>query len=207
MARRAIGTCLWRTSCQKDGLSPGLGFSHSSSTMLRSATWRVARLASLRTHTPTRLLRTATVWQSSSKDRATGVDPGYTATQDTTQQQPPQPARPSTSTDPFPLPFDPRLQGLSLASEHQSHGLSEGDVDQPIPLRVPGREPGKESREVKIARLIYQTRKRGTLETDILLSTFAKDELRTLSDEEVDEFDRVSTAFNTMCSAHESLAS
>ena len=31
----------------------------------------------------------------------------------------------------------------------------------------------------------------GTLESDLLLSTFAKDELKTMSEEELKEFDRV----------------
>lgn len=136
---------------------------------------------------------------SSASDRGEGVDPGYTATAETVRQPPPAEAASSRAgpdtklssiNDPFPLPFDPRLQDVNLSSEHQSDGLVDG-TQEPVPLRVPGREPGKESREVKIARLVYQTRKRGTLETDLLLSTFAKRELRQLSNEEVDEFDRV----------------
>lgn len=77
-----------------------------------------------------------------------------------------------------------------MSSEHQNEGLING-VEEPVPLRVPGREPGQETREVKVARLIWQARKRGTLEADLLLSTFAKKELKQLSDEEVDEFDRL----------------
>lgn len=123
-----------------------------------------------------------------------GVDPGYGEAK---SAPPSEEAKPSSTSDPFPLPFDPRLQGLSLSSEHQSEGLrGDGhiilDGEVPVPLRVPGRELGQETRDVKVARLIYQTRKRGTLETDLLLSTFAKEHLRAMSDEEVDEFDRVS---------------
>lgn len=103
--------------------------------------------------------------------------------------------------DPYPLPFSPDIvdlnnadsgpesgpeskwAGLNLASERQTVD----DVD--APMRVPGRE--SEERETKIARLVYQCRKRGTLETDLLLSTFAKKELKNLPNEELDEFDRV----------------
>lgn len=104
--------------------------------------------------------------------------------------------------DPYPLPFSPDIvdlnnadsgpetgpqskwAGLNLASERQTVD----DVD--APMRVPGRET--EDRDIKIARLVYQCRKRGTLETDLLMSTFAKKELKNLPNEELDEFDRVS---------------
>ncbi|PWN90614.1 DUF339-domain-containing protein [Acaromyces ingoldii] len=128
----------------------------------------------------------------SSDNRGSVADPGYGTPK---SPAPTSTAKPSGTSDPFPLPFDPRLQGLSLASEHQSEGLSANGValngEEPIPLRVPGRELGMETRDVKVARLIYQARKRGTLETDLLLSTFAKEHLRSLSDGEVDEFDRL----------------
>ena len=42
------------------------------------------------------------------------------------------------------------------------------------------------------ARLVYQARKRGMLEGDLLLSTFARDNLATMSHEELLEFDKVS---------------
>ncbi|PWO00985.1 DUF339-domain-containing protein [Tilletiopsis washingtonensis] len=63
------------------------------------------------------------------------------------------------------------------------------DPETPVPLRVPGRGPDDETREKRIARLVYQARKRGTLETDLLLSTFARDHLHQLPDAEVIEFD------------------
>jgi succinate dehydrogenase assembly factor 2 len=106
-----------------------------------------------------------------------------------------------TLSDPYPLPFSPDIvdlnnadsgpesgpqskwAGVNLASDRQTLD----DVD--APMRVPGRET--EDRTTKIARLVYQCRKRGTLETDLLLSTFAKKELNNLPNEELDEFDRV----------------
>lgn len=131
--------------------------------------------------------------QPSSKDGSTGIDPGYSTTKQTIEQDRKEPEyapKPSTASDPFPLPFDPRLQGLSMSSEHQSEGLMNG-VEEPIPLRVPGREIGDETRENKVKRLIWQARKRGTLEADLLLATFAKKELAKLNEEELDEFDRL----------------
>ena len=92
-----------------------------------------------------------------------------------------------TLSDPFPLPFskelDPkqRAEGVNLASERQGvEGMS-------VPIRVPNRE--NEPRPRLLARLQYQCRKRGTLETDLLLSTFAQSELASLPDEELHELD------------------
>lgn len=42
-----------------------------------------------------------------------------------------------------------------------------------------------------LARLQYQCRKRGTLETDLILSTFAQKELAHLSDRELHELDQL----------------
>jgi len=41
------------------------------------------------------------------------------------------------------------------------------------------------------ARLVYQSRKRGTLESDLLLSTFARDHLETMEEAELREYDKV----------------
>ena len=100
--------------------------------------------------------------------------------------------------DPYPLPFSPDVVDLNNAKgnpESKWNGVNLASERQNIdgvdaPMRVPGREG--EDRTTKIARLVYQCRKRGTLETDLLLSTFAKKELHTLPEEELDEFDRVS---------------
>jgi hypothetical protein len=143
------------------------------------------------------------------RDVGTGADPGYSAPSSTakTDAEPEQPPASLDHTDdPFPLPFDPRLQGLSLSSKSQTDKLpgavdweggppplnaDEMDPETPVPLRVPGRGPDDETREKRIARLVYQARKRGTLETDLLLSTFARDHLHQLPDAEVIEFDLV----------------
>ncbi|KAK9429028.1 Flavinator of succinate dehydrogenase-domain-containing protein [Lipomyces doorenjongii] len=53
------------------------------------------------------------------------------------------------------------------------------------PLPRPG-----ESIEHKRARLLYQSRKRGILETDLLLSRFAKTYLNSFNAEQLEEYDR-----------------
>ncbi|KAG9296862.1 hypothetical protein G9A89_006817 [Geosiphon pyriformis] len=45
------------------------------------------------------------------------------------------------------------------------------------------------TRQKRIARLTYQSRKRGILETDLLLSTFASLHLKNLTDTQLDEYD------------------
>lgn len=100
----------------------------------------------------------------------------------------------SNFADPFPLPFskemDPAMRreyeaedGIDLASEQQ------GVEGMYVPIRVPNRD--NEDRPRLLARLQYQCRKRGTLETDLLLSTFAHEELRRLPDDELHELDRL----------------
>lgn len=86
--------------------------------------------------------------------------------------------------DPFPLPFSPELdpaKNIDLVSRSQRvEGVS-------VEPRVPGRT--NEDRKTKLARLQYQCRKRGTLEADLIISTWAREELPTLSDAELDELD------------------
>jgi succinate dehydrogenase assembly factor 2 len=56
---------------------------------------------------------------------------------------------------------------------------------------LPPLERHNESEETLRARLVYQSRKRGTLESDLLLSTFARDFLPTMTVEEMQEYDKV----------------
>ncbi|EFX04310.1 tpr repeat protein [Grosmannia clavigera kw1407] len=53
------------------------------------------------------------------------------------------------------------------------------------PLRRVGEDP-----TTKRARLLYQSRKRGTLESDLLLSTFAAQHLGSMTAAQLDEYDR-----------------
>ncbi|KAK8844748.1 hypothetical protein IAR55_006598 [Kwoniella newhampshirensis] len=88
--------------------------------------------------------------------------------------------------DPYQLPLsNPDL--ASLASRSTS-ALSENseEWDMPQPLDRTG-----EDEQTLRARLIYQTRKRGTLETDLILSTFARDELPRMTVEEMLQFDKL----------------
>lgn len=87
----------------------------------------------------------------------------------------------SSFVDPFSLPLSP--ENLVAKS------------DEGLPLRVP-RE--NESIPTLRARLIYQSRKRGTLEADLLLGTFANEYLMSMSEEDMREFDRVSPMFHSM---------
>lgn len=81
------------------------------------------------------------------------------------------------SADPWPLPHTP---------EHLEKTTSAPDTPAPTPLPRPG-EPLENMR----ARLVYQSRKRGTLESDLLLSTFAQERLATMDEAELHEFDKV----------------
>jgi len=79
--------------------------------------------------------------------------------------------------DPWPMPHTP---------EHIASTASPADLPPPKPLPRPG-----EIAETKRARLVYQSRKRGTLESDLLLSTFAQEHLGAMDAEELSEFDKV----------------
>ncbi|KAI0701383.1 Flavinator of succinate dehydrogenase-domain-containing protein [Cytidiella melzeri] len=79
--------------------------------------------------------------------------------------------------DPWPLPHSP---------EHLASTTTPEDMPPPQRLARPG-----ETVEALRARLVYQSRKRGTLESDLLLSTFAKTELKAMSEPELKEFDRL----------------
>jgi len=79
--------------------------------------------------------------------------------------------------DPYPLPLQ-----SDLAFEDD---LSHQDL-LPEPLPRPN-----ESLDSLRARLNYQSRKRGTLESDLLLSTFAKEFLGQMDKGELEQFDKL----------------
>ncbi|KAG1862464.1 Flavinator of succinate dehydrogenase-domain-containing protein [Suillus tomentosus] len=81
------------------------------------------------------------------------------------------------SADPWPLPHTP---------QHLSNTQTPSDIPPPTPLPRAG-----ESKETLRARLVYQSRKRGTLESDLLLSTFARDHLRQMDETELKEYDKL----------------
>ncbi|KAJ7439370.1 DUF339-domain-containing protein [Mycena latifolia] len=78
--------------------------------------------------------------------------------------------------DPWPLPHTP---------EHLASTTSP-DIPPPAPLPRPN-EPVATLR----ARLVYQSRKRGTLESDLILSTFAREHLQSMSEHELREYDKL----------------
>ncbi|KAL9710288.1 Succinate dehydrogenase assembly factor 2 mitochondrial [Leucoagaricus gongylophorus] len=81
------------------------------------------------------------------------------------------------SKDPWPLPHTP---------EHLASTATDSDISPPTPIPRPN-EPVEQLR----ARLVYQSRKRGTLESDLLLSTFARDSLVTMNEAELKEYDKL----------------
>ena len=70
--------------------------------------------------------------------------------------------------------------------EYIASTTSPANVPPPNPLPCTGK-----SIETTRARLVYQSRKRGTLENDLLLSTFGQEHFGTLDAEELSEFDKV----------------
>jgi len=83
----------------------------------------------------------------------------------------------SSFTDPWPLPNTP---------EHLSSTSTPPDE-----LKVSPLPRQNESVDTLRARLLYQTRKRGTLESDLLLSTFGNDWLAKMTESELKEFDKL----------------
>lgn len=79
--------------------------------------------------------------------------------------------------DPWPLPHTP------------AHLASTGTPADNPPL--PSVPRLNETIETLRARLVYQSRKRGTLENDLLLSTFSQDHLNFMTEVELKEYDKV----------------
>ena len=79
--------------------------------------------------------------------------------------------------DPWLLPNTP---------EHELSTQSPPNLPPPTPIPRPN-EPVETLR----ARLVYQSRKRGTLESDLILSTFAQEYLGKMSEDELKEYDKV----------------
>ncbi|SCU78833.1 LANO_0A04170g1_1 [Lachancea nothofagi CBS 11611] len=71
-----------------------------------------------------------------------------------------------------------------LAAKNVSH-----DYSTQISLKVAPIKRVGETVERKRARLVYQSRKRGILETDLLLSRFAAKHLNSMTPQELEEYD------------------
>lgn len=88
---------------------------------------------------------------------------------------------PSTSTDPWtikPPPLPPVPEGPSTMKELLASPHPEGRDDEPV--------------DILRKRLVYESRKRGILEMDLILGTFAKTRLQGMDEEQLREYDRVS---------------
>jgi hypothetical protein len=86
--------------------------------------------------------------------------------------------------DPYPLPLSHLVSQEPLES---SIADETGFTLKPL-------DRSYEDLETTRKRLVYQARKRGMLEGDLLLATFAREKLHTMTKEEVQEFDRASGA-------------
>ncbi|EIN08365.1 DUF339-domain-containing protein [Punctularia strigosozonata HHB-11173 SS5] len=98
---------------------------------------------------------------------------------------------PSARADPYLLPHTPEHVQASQRNNEAAEGgievdVSAADVPYPKPLERTG-----ESTATKRARLVYQSRKRGTRETELLLSTFAQEHLAAMSADEMTQFDKL----------------
>lgn len=98
-------------------------------------------------------------------------------------------ANPSSETDPWSLVPPP--------PPSHPEGLESMTIDEIIASPHPeGRD--NEQTETLRKRLIYESRKRGILETDLILATFAKERIGTMVDRELREYDRVRPSLFTL---------
>lgn len=72
-----------------------------------------------------------------------------------------------------------------------NHGKPQNPTYNELASRIDPIKRTGETIEIKRARLTYQSRKRGILESDLLLSRFAKKHLHTFNMDQLDEFDRL----------------
>lgn len=101
-------------------------------------------------------------------------------------QQDPPATKPSAEDDPYPLPLQHKRHPLSSDESPDSYLAHPLDGINAVP-----RDPEKDLATQR-ARLVYQTRKRGTLETGLLISTFATPQrLEQMGREELTELDRL----------------
>lgn len=94
--------------------------------------------------------------------------------------------QPSAADDPYPLPLQHKQHPLSSDTSPDSYLAHPLDGYNGVP-----REPEPDLKTQR-ARLVYQTRKRGTLETGLLISTFATPQrLEQMGRAELTELDRL----------------
>lgn len=84
-----------------------------------------------------------------------------------------------------------RTQVPTFAKRLLNHGKPQNPLYNELASRIDPIQRTGESIDVKRARLTYQSRKRGILESDLLLSRFAKKHLHTFTMEQLDEYDQL----------------
>ncbi|KAJ1914864.1 Succinate dehydrogenase assembly factor 2 mitochondrial [Mycoemilia scoparia] len=95
------------------------------------------------------------------------------------------------------LSIIPRSAALGIAVIHRKGYTSVLCAIRGVQTKAPSSseiqpiDRSHEQTEVKRRRLVWQTRKRGILESDLLLSTFASKSLPTMSHKELEEFDQL----------------
>jgi succinate dehydrogenase assembly factor 2 len=88
--------------------------------------------------------------------------------------------------DPWPLPLSPdTISREKYVPERLSDDSESWNMPQPLD------RTGEDEATMR-ARLVYQARKRGCLEGDLLLATYAKENLPTMGMEDMKVFDKVS---------------
>ncbi|KAI1642000.1 DUF339-domain-containing protein [Daldinia loculata] len=84
-----------------------------------------------------------------------------------------------------PPPMEPHKQ----RGPQQTQDIGVGELEGTEFRVEPMRRAGEDDATIR-ARLVYQSRKRGTLESDLLLSTFADEYLPTMTREQMEQYDR-----------------
>ncbi|KAG8987334.1 succinate dehydrogenase assembly factor 2 [Tulasnella sp. JGI-2019a] len=92
--------------------------------------------------------------------------------------------------DPYPIPLQSHQHSPKNDSDVATKTPGEGDDLPEEFLPKPLARPDEDIDTIR-TRLVYQSRKRGMLEGDLLLSTFAKENLGKMSLEELKEFDKL----------------
>jgi len=90
-----------------------------------------------------------------------------------------------SSVDKFNRPL-PKLTFYQYSTQTPDSEAAIDDSFLPEPI-----DRSHETPEVTRSRLLYQSRKRGILETDLLLSTFAKKNLANMTETEMKEYDKL----------------
>lgn len=97
--------------------------------------------------------------------------------------------------DPYPLPLSREVEKQRAAPsggiESSESSALNTTTEEEWPMPQPLDRTGEDEQTIR-ARLVYQTRKRGMLEGDLLLSTFARDNLGDMTMAQLQEFDKVS---------------